>query len=154
MAVQQGKGQIYGLAGGTIAFTAPSGSAISGYITPDLQTLRVTHGGIKVDEIKGQDGEYNAFIVSGEKFECEFTYIPQGTTVANAKLSAQLPPIGSSGVLSGLPVIIMGSVADVFNTGVWYYQGGGSTSAPNDTNWTGTFTLVRYPGITTTTALS
>lgn len=153
MAVQQGKGQIFGLAGGTIVFTNPAGAAITGYITPDLQTLRVAHGS-KVDEIKGQDGEYNAFIVSGERFECEFTYIPQGSTVANAKLSAQLPPIGSSGVISGLPVIIMGSIADVFNTGVWYYQGGGSTNQQNDQHWTGSFTLVRYPGIATTTALS
>jgi hypothetical protein len=152
MAVQQGKGHVFGL-GATIAFTKPDGTSLSGYVTPDIQTLRVSHQP-KVDEIKGQDGEYNAFIVSGEKVECEFTFIPQGTTIANAKLSAQMPPIGSSGAISGLPVIPFGSFADVFNTGVWYYQGAGSDSGQNDTNWTGTFTLVRYPGITTTTAIS
>src|SRR6267154_2861910 len=149
MATQVGKGHVYGLSGGAIAFTAPSGSSVSGYISPNLQSLRITHQG-KLDEIKGQDGEYNSFITSAEKVECEFTYIPEGTTIANAKLSAQFPPLGSSGVISGLPVIFCGSFSDVFNTGVWYYQGGGSDSGPHDSNWTGTFTLHRYPGITST----
>lgn len=153
MATQQGKGHVYGLAGGTIVFTAPSGSAISGYITPNLQSLRFTHQGA-VDEIKGQDGEYNSFLTKAEKVECEFSYIPEGSTIANAKASAQLPPLGSSAVLSGLPVIACGSFSDVFNTGVWYYQGGGSDTGPHDANWTGTFTLHRYPGISTTTAIS
>ncbi len=152
MSVQQGKGQVFAL-GATIVFTKPDGSSLTGYVTPNMQSLRVTHGS-KVDEIKGQDAEYNAFILSGEKFECEFSFIPQGSTLANAKLSAQMPPIGSSGVISGLPVVICGSSSDVFNGGVWYYQGGGSDNGVNDSNWTGTLPLVKYPGITTTTAIS
>jgi len=152
MSTQIGKGHVYGLVAGTIAFTSPAGAAISGYVSPNIQSLRVTHHG-KIDEIKGQDGEFNSFITSGEKVECEFTFIPEGTTIANAKLAAQFPPLGSSGVISGLPVIICGSLSDVFG-GVWYYQGGGSDSGPHDANWTGTFTLHRYPGITTTTAIT
>lgn len=153
MSVQQGKGHIYGLAGGTIAFTKPDGTSLSGYVSPNVQTLRVSHQG-KVDEIKGQDGEYNSFITSGEKFECEFNFIPEGSTIANAKASAQFPPLGSAGAISGLPVVVAGSVSDVFNTGVWYYQGGGTDNGAHDANWTGTFTLHRYPGITTTTAIT
>ena len=153
MSAQQGKGQVYSLSGGTIVLKDLAGVAIVGYVSPNLQSLRVTHNG-KLDEIKGQDGEYNAFIASGEKVECEFSFIPQGSTIANAKVSAQFPPLGSAGAISGLPVIACGSFSDVFNTGVWYYQGGGSDNGVNDSNWTGTITLVRYPGITTTAAIA
>lgn len=157
MATMQGRGEVFAL-GATIAFTKPDGTSLSGYVTPNMQSLRVSHG-TKVDEIKGQDGEFNAFLVSGERIECEFSFIPQGTTIANAKLSAQMPPAGSSATITGLPILPFGSFTDVLNTNggntqPWYYQGGGSDSGVNDSNWTGTFTLVRYPSITSTTAIS
>lgn len=151
MSVQQGKGHIDGITG-TIAFTNPDGSALSGYISPNIQSLRVTHAG-KLDEIKGQDGEYNSFLIAGEKFECEFNFIPEGTTKANARAAAQMPKLGSAGTLTGLAVIPMGSVADVF-AGVWYYLGGGTDNGVHDNVWTGSFTLHRYPSVSTTTAIS
>jgi hypothetical protein len=152
MSVQQGKGHIDGISGGTIVFTKPDGTSLSGYVSPNLQSLRVTHSG-KADEIKGQDGEYNSFLIAGEKLECEFNFIAEGTTKANARASAQFPPLGSAGTISGLPVIVIGSIADGLN-GTWYYQGGGTDNGVNDGIWSGSFTLHRYPGITTTTAIT
>ena len=150
---QIGAGHIYGLTGGTIVLKGPDGTTISGYVSPNLKTLRSTHVGEK-DRIKGQNGEYNSIILKGEMFECEFNFIPEGATIANSKSSATLPPLGSSATLSGLPVIAQGSASDVFNSATWIYEGGGTLNGDSENHWTATLPLCRYPGITTVTAIT
>lgn len=160
MAVQQGKGHVYGLTdqastpvAGTITFKNPDGTSLSGYISPNLQTLRLTHSG-DVDEIKDQNGEIVAIITRGERLECEFNFIPEGSSKANARASGQMPQLGSSATIANLPIIVTGSLSDSFNAANWFYVGGGTLNGNSDSHWTATFTLRRYPGITTTTAIT
>ena len=153
MAVQQGKGHVYGLSTGTISFKNPDGTSLSGYVSPNLQSLRAVHEGA-LEEIKDQTGEYSGLIVKGEKVTCEFNFIPEGTTLANAALAAEMPKLGSSATIANLQVIIFGSFSDVFNASSWFYLGGGTNNPQSDSHWTASFTLHRYPGITTTTQIS
>lgn len=160
MAVQQGKGHVYGLSdqaappvAGTIAFKNPDGTSLSGYVSPNLQSLRLNHEAA-MEEIKDQTGEYSGLITKGEKLTCEFNFIPEGTTKANSRAAAQMPQAGSSATIASLPVIVQGSFADALNGATWFYLGGGTNNGQSDSHWTATFTLHRYPGITTTTQIS
>ncbi len=153
MGLQIGAGHVYGLAGGTIVIKQPDGTTLSGYVSPNLKTLRSGHES-EVDRIKNQGGEIASLILKGEFFSCEFSVIPEGTTIANAKASATLPALGSSATISGLPVIAQGSASDILNSALWIYQGGGSLNGDSENHWTMTLPLFRYPGITTVTAIT
>lgn len=146
MATQLGKGHIYSLAGGTLA------CSLSGYVSPNLQTLRANHNA-DVIEIKGQDGNVNGVIANNDWVECTFDFIPQGSTIANSKLSAGTPAAGTGFTIANLPVITFAGIADVFNTDDWIYVGG-NFELPSDRNAVGSITLRRYPGITSTTAIT
>jgi hypothetical protein len=142
-----GKGYIETLYAASVIIQTPAGADINGYATPNLRSLKLTHSAT-VDRIPGPDGLIRGIIGNNEFVECAWDYIPEGGSHTAAKISAQLPTVPSAIVVSGLPVIIIGPFADVFN-GVWIYEGGGSLSADSESKWMASFTLRRYPLITT-----
>lgn len=130
-------------------------SALSGYVSPNIKSLRIVHSA-DVSRIKNQAGDFKSVIGSGESIECEFSVIAEGSTIANAKKSIGLPPVPSSFTLADvdathtLPIIAMGSFADALHGGVWIYEGEGSVGATSESSdpWTLTLTLRRYPALT------
>lgn len=153
MATLLGKGEIFGMSGGALGI-----ASLSGYVSPNLKTLRLGHNNT-ADEIKGQDGEISALIFSGDYIECTFDFIPQGTTVANAKKAAGVPASGAGVTVTGLPIIAFGPFSDALNTDSgntqpWIYFGGGSISGESEQKWTATLPLRRYIGITSATAIT
>jgi len=150
MATQIGRGHIYGLAGVSCI------TGVSGSVSPNLKTLRFSHTA-EVDRIRGQDGNTGSLIAFDEVLELEISFIPEGSTIASAKVSAGLPSLLSGVTLSGLPVIAMGSYADALNTASgtpWIYEGGGSIDAESETKWAATLPLRRYVGITSAVGIT
>ena len=155
MANQIGKGHIHGLGTGT--FTMAS---LAGYISPKLETLRLTHSA-ESDEIKAQTGGgVDSIITQNETLECTFDLIPEGTTFANSLLSAGLPDIPSGVGISGLQIIEVGAFANALNTNgsgtsanEWIYLGGGTINGFQDQKWTMTLPLKRYTGIANATLI-
>ena len=150
MSTQYGTGHIHSLSGGVLAI-----AALSGYISPNLQggSLSTTADD---DEIKGQTGKVTGLIAENDMLECSFDFIPEGSTVANAKLAAGLPPLNSPVTITGLPVIAAAGYADAYNTaagGPWFYKSGRINHLA-DGKWTATMTLKRYPAITSGTAIT
>ena len=75
--------------------------------------------------------------------------------MANALLSAALPDVNGTCVISGAPAIEVGGYTDAINalTGNrWIYAGGGSIKTTATGKATGTITLKRYTNITATGA--
>jgi hypothetical protein len=157
MSTQIGRGHIVGLSGGTITFTNPDTTTLAGTILYDERSLRVSHNG-SVTNIKNKSGETVGLIAVDEMLECTFNFIPYGTSVANAKASATAPDLLASAVITGLPVIPMGSFSDALNASSgnpWIYEGGWEVNGTGDGEpWSASVTLKRYPGITSGTAIS
>jgi hypothetical protein len=153
MATQVGKGHIYGLTGAAIGI-----ASLAGYVSPNLQSLRIAHNTGDHKEIKDQSGEVSGKIfVPDDIIELTIDFIPEGATLAAAKLSAGLPSAGAVVTITGLAVIAIGSFADALNassTNPWFYEGGGSINGVNDDKWSMTLPLRRYKGITSGTAIT
>lgn len=154
---QLGKGHIYSLSGGTITMKGADGTTtLTGYVSPNLKTLKLTHSADR-NEIKGQAGLTTGLIFNNQVLECQFDIIPEGTSVANAKLSAQLPPAGCICHIASLPVIGLGFFTDALNattTNPWIYEGGGTINGESEKEWSMTVTLKRYEGITSGSPIS
>jgi hypothetical protein len=154
MAVNQyGKGHIHGLSGAALGV-----ASLSGYVSPNLQSLRLSHKG-KIDEIEGQIGEVTGFIATDDAVECDFDYIPEGSSIANAKLSAGIATNGAPHTITGLPIIAVGRFTDVFNTNgantqPWFYMGDADVNGPHETKWTARIRLKRYINITSGTPIT
>jgi hypothetical protein len=139
-----GKGHVFGLTGGTIALKDADGTTtITGYISPNLQSLRLS-AGAKKDMIPNQAGNTASAIFWDESVECTFDFVAEGTTVANAKLSGRIPQAGYFAALAGLPIIPFATFADVFNSGAWLYEGEGSFNIGAEKKLEGSITLRRY----------
>ena len=159
-ATQQGSAVIFGIsaASGTPAtFTVydASGTTLgAGYVSPIITGANVNHSA-EVDTIKSDSGEVVAVIGHGEFLEATFECIPSGTTVANARKAAVLPPLGATVITAGFDVIRMGPFADALNVAGgsppensrWIYMGGGSVRESSDGHATLSLPLKRYPGI-------
>jgi hypothetical protein len=154
---------IQGLNGGLIRFKNPDGATgtlIGGYVSPNLQGLDFSHKG-EVTRIPDQSGATAVLYVCDEWIELTFDFIPQGSSSANAKISAQLPKILAKAEVCGLPVIPIGSFADGLNTHTanfagagsstqpWIYEGDGGGNGKAKEHWDGKITLRRYTGIDT-----
>lgn len=153
MATQLGTGHIHSLSGGALGCTA-----LAGYVSPNLQTLRVTHQADAL-KIKSQAGKTTGAIYEDDTIECTFEFIAEGTTIANAKLSAGLPAAGSGFTITGLPIIACGGFTDALNTNggntqPWIYEGGGTLNLVNADKATGTIPLKRYLQITSATPIT
>lgn len=160
---------LQGLTGGLIRFLTPTnssvGSSLAGYVSPNLQGLDFSHKG-EVSKISDQGGATAVLYVCDEWIELTFDYIPQGTTSANAKLSAQIPPLLSKAEICGLPVIPIGSFADGLNTHTaafagdaastqpWIYEGDGGGTGKHKEHWDGKITLRRYTNILKTSTFA
>jgi hypothetical protein len=147
--------QIHSLGTGALA-SVGTGSAITGYITPVFQTLRIVHDA-QVDRLRGVSGLIIGVMGVDDVIECTFDMIPAGTTAANALEAASLPAAPAAFSTSNLPIIECGGLTDALNTGAgtpWIYEGGGTINAPVDGKWSMTVTLRRYSGISTTTVIT
>lgn len=148
-----GTGHIHSLTGGALGI-----ASLSGYISPNMQSLRVSHKADK-QAIKGLNGKTTGLIFEDDTVEIEVEFIPEGTTIANAKLAAGIPAAGAAVTITGLPIIAMGGFTDVLNTGggntqPWIYEGDGTINGKNDGAWTATLKLTRYLAITSGTAIT
>lgn len=141
-----GRGQIQRLTGGTIA------NAVAGYVSPNLQSLRLRHAGDK-KTTKNQSGDTSAAYYSDQMLELEIDFIPEGTTIADAKKAAYSPAPGDAVTLSGLPVINKGGFTDALNSALWIYEES-TDNGTNDGHWTGGMKIVRHLGITSLTPVS
>lgn len=152
---------LQGLSGGTIRCKNPdssTGTLVSGYVSPNLQGLDFNHKG-EIARIPDQSGQTATLIVTDEWIELTFDFIPQGATLANAKLSAQVPQLLAKFEICGLPIIPIGSFADGLNTHTsafggdaastqpWIYEGDSGGSGKAKEHWDGKLTLRRYVGI-------
>jgi len=155
MATQIGKGHIHGF--GTAAFGC---STLSGYVSPKMETLRLTHTG-EIDKIKAlSGGNTEAMISSDEKLECTFDVLPSGATFAESLEAAGLPALLAAFTITGLQIIEVGSWVNALNTNgagvsanLWIYEGGGTINGFIDQKWTLSLPLHRYVGIATVTVI-
>jgi len=165
MATQTGLTHLFGFQMGTMTFIAKNGDAstpATNYVKPNIQSLGFTHS-LESTKIKGTSGEYVGIILHGEMIECTFDFIPEGTSISidptvagSPSKSAIFPVLGGSVSITGLPVVAAGSYSDALNTTAfnhWIYEGGGTIKGSSDSNWTGSITLKRYPGITSAVAI-
>jgi len=157
MATQVQRGHVFGLSGVTILLNTPAGAVISGYVQPNLQSLRLVDNG-DVDVIKDQGGEIGSYIFSGQWLECTINFIPEGTTIANAKISAQAPTHGAGMLITGMPIIAMGPFTDAWNTNgaqsqPWVYFPSANLDHSNDQKAMGSYTFRRAIGITSAIAI-
>lgn len=159
MAQQIGKGHVFGVPAVLTMYEADGTTAISGYVAPTLNGASMTHS-FDADETKNQAGDIDSVIVGmGEKVECEFDFIARGSTVANAKISATLPPPGARVAIASAPVVRVGSFTDVYNTGgsntqPWIYLGGGSLTESAGGKMVGKIKLARFYSITSAAPIS
>lgn len=153
MGNQYGTGHIHTLSGAAIGI-----ASLAGYVSPNITEIRASHSG-KIDEIVGQNGEITGFIATDDSLELEFNYVPEGTTVANSKLSAGLPRIGAPCTITGLAIVAIGRFTDALNTNgantqPWFYQGQSEITGPNENKWTSRLRLKRYVNITSGNAVT
>jgi hypothetical protein len=132
---------------------------VSGYgaVRPALTTASLRQVFANGDDAMGASGRITGIHDFGEHLVCTFTLRPEGSTAAAAALSARLPELGSTFLISGMPVVIMGGFTDAFNTGTtvesttprWHYRGGGELSVSTGADGFGMITieLRRYPHI-------
>jgi hypothetical protein len=154
MSTQIGRGYIVGLSGGTLTFSP----TLVGSVTYDERSLRLSHNG-SITNVKGKGGDTKGLIAVDEFLECAFNFIPYGTSVAAAKVSAQAPDLLAGCTITGLPVVIMGVFTDALNTSAdgqpWIYEGGWEVNGTGDGEpWSASFTLRRYAGITSATPIT
>lgn len=140
----------------TLQIYKPDGSDfLTAYVSPNISGVSVQHA-VRSEPIIGDAGDPVAIIGNGDYLEATFECIPFGTTTANARKSAMLPPTGSSVVTTGFDIIPQGPFADGFNvnaggaapeTSRWLYFGGGSIKISSDGKATVSLPLKRYPKI-------
>lgn len=153
MALQFGNFSLYGTGTGALAI-----AAITGYISPNLDSLRLIDNAPDAVESKGQTGEVDGLIIPEDTIlECTFELRPRGTSETNARKSASLPTKGATIVISNLPVIEVGAFSDALNNSSgspWFYLGGGQINGAGSDKWSLTLPLKRYKNITSGTAVS
>lgn len=153
MSRQLGTGHIHSLSGAALAC-----SALSGYVSPNLQSYRFVHAA-DVEKIKGQAGKTTGVICEDDTLEITLEIIPEGTTIANAKKSAGVPAAGTAFAVTGMPIIEAGGFTDALNTDgantqPWIYEGGASWNGLAAGKQTMSLPLKRYLQITSGTAVT
>lgn len=136
---QIGKVEIFGMGTQTLSW--------SGYVSPNLQSARVSHAREK-REIKNQTGQITGVIYPDDEIlEVSFDAIPQGTDANNANHGAYLPAAGVTVTVANAPNITIGGFTDALN-GKFVYEGGGSINEQSDAEWTVSLPLRKYKNIT------
>jgi len=152
MATLVGKGYIFAF--GTAVLTPVSGSPLTLNVQSATLSLSATVG-----EVLAQTGEFEGVHSHGEALTCEFNAIPAGANVATAKISVNLGGVLQGYNAANFPIVAMGSFVDAFNTGgnstqPWLYQGDAKLSLTNTEKAMLTFTMKRYPNITSATVIT
>ena len=154
MANTQGNKYLFGSPAVLDLYDAAGALVISGYVSPDMESYDISHEA-DTDEVRNSSGEVVGHIGYNNRLTLTVNFIPAGATVAIAKLTAALPDVNGTCIISGAPVIEVGGYADAINalTGNrWIYAGGGSIKTTQTGKATGTITLKRYTNITVTGA--
>jgi hypothetical protein len=163
MANTQGSKYIFGSPATMELYDALGALVVTGYVSPDMESYDISHEA-DTDEVRNSSGEVVGHIGYNNRLTLTINFIPaNATSVANAKLSAALPDVNGTCVISGAPVIEVGSYLDALNApgtpgagpgGRWIYAGGGSIKTTSTGKATGTITLKRYAamGVTITGA--
>lgn len=161
MATSQGSKYIFGSPATLTIYDAAGNLVVTGYVSPDMESYDITHES-DTEEVRNSSGEVVGHIGYNNRLTLTVNFIPANTTsVANALLSAALPDVNGTCVITGAPVIEVGGYTDAINApgagsptpgGRWIYAGGGSIKTTATGKATGTITLKRYTNITATGA--
>ena len=163
MANTQGSKYIFGSPATLALYDAAGALVVTGYVSPDMESYDITHEA-DTEEVRNSSGEVVGHIGYNNRLTLTVNFIPANTTsVDNAKLSAALPDVNGTCVISGAPVIEVGGYTDALNApgagsptpgGRCTYAGGGSIKTTATGKASGTITLKRYAamGVTITGA--
>ena len=153
MATSQGSKYIFGSPATLALYDAAGALVVTGYVSPDMESYDITHEA-DTEEVRNSSGEVVGHIGYNDRLTLTVNFVPANTTsVANAKLSAALPEVNGTCVITGAPVIEIGGYVDAINAATgnrWIYAGGGSIKTTATGKATGTITLKRYTNITVT----
>lgn len=153
MATSQGSKYIFGSPATLALYDAAGALVVTGYVSPDMESYDITHEA-DTEEVRNSSGEVVGHIGYNDRLTLTVNFVPANTTsVANAKLSAALPEVNGTCVITGAPVIKIGGYVDAINAATgnrWIYAGGGSIKTTATGKATGTITLKRYTNITVT----
>lgn len=155
MANTQGSKYVFGSPATLALYDAANNLVVTGYVSPDIESYDITHEADS-EEVRNSTGEVVGHIGYNNRLTLTVNFIPSGTSVANALLSASLPDINGTCVITGAPVIKVGGYSDALNApgtpgtgpgGRWIYAGGGSIKTTQTGKATATITLKRYSGM-------
>ena len=151
MATSQGSKYIFGSPATLALYDSDGAVVLTGYVSPDMESYDITHEA-DTEEVRNSSGEVVGHIGYNDRLTLTVNFVPANTTsVANAKLSAALPEVNGTCVITGAPVIEIGGYVDAINAATgnrWIYAGGGSIKTTATGKATGTITLKRYTNIT------
>lgn len=157
MSTQIGKAHVTGLAGAAV-ITWPDGGTLTGTVSRNIESLDVV-ANANVNEVNNASGEVGAIFLHGDYLEVNWNFIPDGATIAQAKINAALPQAGSRMEVSGFPVIEMGPFTDGLNTDSgntqdWVVMPGARAVGSKTGPWTCNFTARRYINISDATPIT
>jgi hypothetical protein len=150
MANTQGSKYVFGSPATLALYDAAGALVVTGYVSPDIESYDITHEA-DTEEVRNSAGEVVGHIGYNNRLTLTVNFIPSGTSTANALLSASLPDVNGTCVITGAPVIKIGGYADAINAATgnrWIYAGGGSIKTTQTGKATATITLKRYTNIT------
>ena len=163
---QVGKGHAHDLGGTLIDLI--SGTHYNA--RTNLQSIRVSTNG-ELDQIIGQSGDVNSLIFSGDFLEMTCEVLPEGASLTLAYEGVKIPARGTGFDATGFGTLPSATIvyipigpfltSGVNNTGTsvasdtqpWIFISG-EFNAPAAGKWSMTWTLRRYPSITSATAIS
>ena len=155
MANTQGSKYIFGSPATLELYDAAGALVVTGYVSPDMESYDITHEA-DTEEVRNSSGEVVGHIGYNNRLTLTVNFIPAGSTVAIAKLSAALPDVNGTCIITNAPLIEVGGYVDAINApgspgsgpgGRWIYAGGGSIKTTQTGKATGTITLKRYSGM-------
>lgn len=142
MATSKGLALVYGSKGTIQLFNktgAGAGSALSGSITT-IESYDVTHEA-DVEQIKNSAGETVAQVSANERISLNVTFIPSGSSFADAKTAASLPNVNGYVTIAGTNAT---TVQGVSLDGDYVYSGGGSVKFTASGKCMVTMTVTKY----------
>jgi hypothetical protein len=150
MANTQGSKYVFGSPATLALYDAAGALVVTGYVSPDIESYDITHEA-DTEEVRNSAGEVVGHIGYNNRLTLTVNFIPSGTSTANALLSASLPDVNGTCVITGAPVIEIGGYTDAINAATgnrWIYAGGGSIKTTQTGKATATITLKRYTNVT------
>lgn len=150
MANTQGSKYVFGSPASLALYDAAGALVVTGYVSPDIESYDITHEA-DTEEVRNSAGEVVGHIGYNNRLTLTVNFIPSGASTANALLSASLPDVNGTCVITGAPIIEIGGYTDAINAATgnrWIYAGGGSVKTTQTGKATATITLKRYTNVT------